>query len=94
MTLTLDKPEVSESIDSRLAPEDDSLGPADLAHYLNCPDDKESTEAWITEARVFGLEVTALCGYRWVPQDDPASKKICRPCVDEAARIAAEVWGL
>lgn len=62
-----------------------------LTHIVNCPDDKDNTEAWITEARVFGLEVTALCGHRWVPTRDPIRHPICPECVDAANIIIAEV---
>ena len=70
-----------------IAPVDDDT----FTHMLNCPDDKESTEAWITEARVFGLTVTALCGYQWVPTRDPIKYPICQACVEAANIIVAEV---
>jgi len=60
-------------------------------HIVNCPDDKESTAAWVTEARVFGLEVEALCGYRWIPQKDPERYPLCSACVDAANIIIADV---
>lgn len=60
---------------------------------LNCPPDKESTEAWITEARVFGLTVTALCGHQWVPTRDPLRYPICPECVEAANIIIADVNG-
>lgn len=60
-----------------------------LTHIVNCPHDKESTEAWLTEARVFGLEVTALCGYRWVPTRDPMKHPICGACIAAANIIVA-----
>lgn len=62
-------------------------------HIIDCPDDKDSAEAWLTEARVFGLEVTALCGHRWIPQSDPMKHPICEPCVEEAQRRVQEANG-
>jgi hypothetical protein len=62
-------------------------------HIVNCPDDKESTEAWVTEARVMGLTVTALCGYQWVPQSDPERHAVCEACVEAARIIIAEEAG-
>lgn len=59
-------------------------------HIVNCPEDKASTEAWVTEARVFGLEVTALCGHKWVPSKDPMKHPVCPSCVDAANIIIAE----
>ena len=38
----------------------------------------------LTEARVLGIPVTALCGKRWVPSRDPARFPICPEC--KAAR--------
>ena len=32
-------------------------------------------------ARVRGLEVVALCGYRWVPRHNPANMTTCDECV-------------
>lgn len=58
-------------------------------HIVNCPDDKESTAAWLTEARVFGLEVTALCGHKWVPERNPDKYPVCEPCVEAANVILA-----
>ena len=60
-------------------------------HILNCPDGKASTQAWITEARIEGLEVEALCGYRWVPERDPEKYSVCEACVGAANIIIAEV---
>lgn len=58
-----------------------------LAHIINCPSNKESSEAWITEARIYGLEVTALCGHKFIPERNPENKKVCDPCLDLAERI-------
>lgn len=53
-------------------------------HIVSCPDDKSSTEAWLTEARVFGLEVEAICGYTWIPELNPDKYPICAECLEEA----------
>ncbi len=34
----------------------------------------------VTEAYVMGSEITALCGYRWVPSRDPAGLPVCPDC--------------
>lgn len=70
-----------------------ALDDSKLAHIVNCPLDKESTEAWITEARVFGLLVRALCGHEWVPESNPEKHPICDRCLAEAERITREVNG-
>jgi hypothetical protein len=51
---------------------DTDSNPDHFAHYVK--KDK------ITDALVYGQEVEALCGYRWVPYRDPASLPICPPC--------------
>lgn len=52
----------------------------DYTHIVKRPPDKVSAEAWVTEARVYFLEVEALCGYRWVPQRDPEKHPMCPAC--------------
>ena len=51
-------------------------------HIVKRPADKPSAEAWVTEARVFGLEVEALCGYVWVPARNPEKYPVCEMCRD------------
>lgn len=55
-----------------------------FTHITDCPDDKESAEAWVTEARENGLELTALCGYVWIPKSDPVRHPVCVTCLDIA----------
>lgn len=33
-----------------------------------------------TEAYVLGTEITALCGYRWVPSRSPRGLPVCETC--------------
>ena len=40
----------------------------------------ESAVAKVTEARVFGFAVEALCGERFVPQRDPTKLPMCQAC--------------
>ena len=61
-----------------------------LVAFVNCPPDKESTAAWLTEARIYGLPVTALCGKTWVPERDPKRYPICTACTDAAGIILFE----
>ena len=55
-----------------------------FTHITDCQDDKESAEAWVTEARENGLELTALCGHVWIPKSDPVKHPICPTCIDIA----------
>ena len=55
---------------------------AHRAHIVKRPDKSQGASAWITEARVMGLEVEALCGYRWIPARDPEKYPVCEACRD------------
>lgn len=55
-----------------------------LTHIVDCPDDKESSQAWVDEAKANGLELTALCGHTWIPESDPIKHPICQTCLDIA----------
>jgi hypothetical protein len=51
-------------------------------HIVRRPEDRESAEAWVTEARVMGFEVEALCGFTWIPARDPQRYPVCEACKD------------
>ena len=40
----------------------------------------ESATAVIMQARVFGEELEALCGHRWIPSRDPKQYPLCDKC--------------
>lgn len=40
----------------------------------------ESAVAKVTEARIYGTPVEALCGLRWVPARDPKQLPLCQEC--------------
>jgi hypothetical protein len=52
-----------------------------MSHVVPGTKDKTS-EAVVMEARVFGIPVTALCGYTWVPQRDPMKHDVCQKCLE------------
>jgi hypothetical protein len=49
-----------------------------FAHIVWTPG--RNAAAVLTEARVMGTPVTALCGKKWVPSRDPARFPICPEC--------------
>lgn len=55
-----------------------------MTHIVDCPDEKDSAQAWVDEARADGLTLTALCGYEWVPESDPVRHPVCQTCLDIA----------
>lgn len=40
----------------------------------------ESAVAKVTEARIYGTPIEALCGFRWVPSRDPKQLPLCQEC--------------
>ncbi len=64
--------------DQRLDETPDTDSPR-VAHIVRT-EPGESAVAKVTEARVFGTPVEALCGERFVPQRDPARLPLCAAC--------------
>lgn len=54
-------------------------GPPRAAHIVKT-EPGESAVAKVTEARIYGYPVEALCGERFVPQQDPKKLPICDTC--------------
>ena len=54
-------------------------GPPTAAHIVKT-DPGESAVAKVTEARIYGFPVEALCGERFVPQQDPKKLPLCGVC--------------
>lgn len=52
--------------------ETDTSDPGRYAHYIK--------RRHVTDAYVFGKEVEALCGHRFVPTQDPEKKPVCPVC--------------
>jgi len=63
------------------------------SHMIYTPFDKQSSEAWIAEARTERLEVEALCGHKFIPDRDPLAHPICEPCIEVAGIIVANTPG-
>jgi hypothetical protein len=61
----------------------DRTGPADCAHIVDQRDPAND----ITTAIVEGREVTALCGYRWIPYREPKGRPVCADCVEAYGRV-------
>ena len=54
-------------------------GPPKAAHIVKT-EPGESALAKVTEARIYGYPVEALCGERFVPQQDPKKLPPCGVC--------------
>ena len=60
-----------------------------FAHYVAANSkhpmaSKRSAEAIVTEARVMGTPVKALCGKEWVPSRNPEKFPVCPTCAEMA----------
>jgi hypothetical protein len=54
-------------------------GPPKAAHIVKT-EPGESAVAKVMEARIYGYPVEALCGERFVPQQDPKKLPLCGTC--------------
>lgn len=59
--------------------ERDETAPPKAAHIVKT-EPGESAVAKVTEARIYGYPVEALCGERFVPQQDPKRLPLCGIC--------------
>lgn len=66
------------AIDER-TDEDVSTAPPKAAHIVKT-EPGGSAVAKVTEARIFGFAVEALCGERFIPQQDPKKLPLCGIC--------------
>ena len=62
-----------------LTDEEARTGPPRAAHIVKT-EPGESAVAKVTEARIYGYPVEALCGERFVPQQDPKRLPLCDTC--------------
>lgn len=72
-------------LDTRPAETDTGSGTPHYAHIVRRT--KSDAEAEVTEAHVFGTELVALCGYRWVPSRDPVGLPVCPACREAISRL-------
>ena len=72
------QPAVDERVDER-TDEDLETGKPHVAHIVRT-EPGESALAKVTEARIYGFPVEALCGERFVPQRDPKKVPVCQVC--------------
>jgi hypothetical protein len=71
-------PKIDEQV---LTDTDQELADSECAHIVRTGPG-ESAAAKVTEARVFGTPIEALCGYTWVPSKNPRNLPVCPKCKD------------
>lgn len=88
---------VDENTMTRVAPyEDVDDGNQHHTHIVRPPENKHiflpgmDARDIVNLARDWGVEVVALCGYRWVPKRNPDKYPACQPCMDVAGMIMRE----
>jgi len=95
MSLTLDN--VDQDIRTVLDPYEDHTDGKDHKTHVISP--HENQEIWqpgmtaqdiIMVARLSGREVTALCGYKWVPKANPEKYDVCEACLKLAESVLNE----
>jgi hypothetical protein len=88
--LTTIQPDLDERLDPR-TDEDLRTGEPKVAHIVRTDPD-ESAVAKVTEARIYGFAVEALCGETFVPQRDPKKLPMCQVCKEiyDLYRVANE----
>ncbi len=67
-------PDLDQRTDERT-----ETGRPKVAHIVKV-DPGESALAKVTEARIYGYPIEALCGERFVPQQDPKKLPMCGTC--------------
>ena len=72
------RPRTGVALDER-TDEDLETGKPRVAHIVRT-EPGESAVAKVTEARIYGFPVEALCGERFVPQQDPKRLPLCDTC--------------
>lgn len=65
--------------DTRLSDPELELEKGKKAHIVRADGDKTGV-ALVTEARVFGTTVEALCGFLFVPHENPKELPWCEEC--------------
>lgn len=78
-----------------VTPYEESDDPNRRTHIVSPPENLHITggdpgmlaQDVVDTARTLGLEVTALCGYRWVPKHDPEKFDSCTACFKIAGLI-------
>lgn len=87
---------IDQSTDEAIIPYEESNDPNLRAHIVNPADNidfqlqygrVEDAQELVNLARMIGVEITALCGYKFVPKHNPDKADACEACI----RIAGEI---
>jgi hypothetical protein len=76
-----------------VAPYEESSDPNRRTHIVNPPMNTHiwrpgmETQQVVDIARATGQEITALCGYTWIPKHNPEKFDVCEKCMTIAGDI-------
>lgn len=91
-TILEDAPATIVIEDEVVATTDD---PSKATHYVMVPGHLrsrfETPHAYVLHCRIFGLPVTAYCGYTWIPQNDPEKFPHCAACKEKYETVGSDL---
>lgn len=83
-------------VDAGFLPYEEDISTTRRTHIVNPP---ANTHIWVPGmrmqdvvdmARLHGLEVIALCGYKFIPKHNPEVYPACEPCIKIAGELMRE----
>ena len=95
MVLTAPSTTIIENTSQELIPFEETEDPSIKAHVFR---GEENEHLWmdgmtaqdlVNSARMLGVEITALCGFKLIPKHNPDKHDACDRCM----KIAAQIWG-
>lgn len=99
--MTTVMPEVDVDVDAmrEMFPYNDEDDGKNHKTHIVRPFDNQHIQGWINmqaqdivdSARLLGWEITALCGYRFIPMRNPEKYEACKQCVDIAGHIMSSL---
>lgn len=88
----------NDDLTNMLIEEEQANKDSKLTHIITSAENLHIWEEGMTSgevvsiARMMGYELTALCGFKWVPKSNPEKFDICQTCVD-IARFRMQMAG-
>lgn len=94
--MTVANPETRNFVQEELFPYEEDNNPDVRTHIINPEMNSHIYEPGMKAkdiveiARLTGVEVVALCNYRWVPKRNPDKYPVCEKCMAEAYKYIQE----
>lgn len=87
---------IDRSTDEAIIPYEETSDPNIRTHIVNPADNLEfqrmygrveDAQQLVNTARMIGVEIVALCGYKFVPKHNPDKPDVCEACIKMAGEI-------